>query len=107
MPALMRSVDVFVFPSRYEPFGLVILEALASGLPVISARNAGGAEIVGEGGIIISDPEDIQELSKSMDRLAKDINLRSTMSERAREIATGLSWSHMTERYFEIYDQCR
>ncbi|GAB6848647.1 glycosyltransferase family 4 protein [Paraburkholderia kururiensis] len=49
MPALMRSVDAFVFPSRYEPLGLVLLEAMAAALPVVTARTAGGAEMIEAG----------------------------------------------------------
>lgn len=105
MSNLMRSVDVFVFPSRYEPFGLVILEALASGLPVITAQTAGGAEVIGEGGVVISNPEDIQELAKSMESLSKDTLIRAKMAGKARQIATELSWSRMTERYLELYER--
>jgi glycosyltransferase involved in cell wall biosynthesis len=47
MPTLMHSVDAFVFPSRYEAMSLSLLEALAAGLPVITAKTAGGAEIIG------------------------------------------------------------
>src|SRR6195952_4488939 len=47
MPLLMHSVDAFVFPSRYEAMSLSLLEALAAGLPVITAKTAGGAEIIG------------------------------------------------------------
>lgn len=106
MPSLMRSVDAFVFPSRYEPFGLVLLEALASGLPVITAETAGGAEVIGEGGIVISNPDDIQQLAKSMKSLANDTQVRSDMAKKARRVAAGLSWSRMTNRYFEIYERC-
>ncbi len=49
MPALMRSVDAFVFPSRYEPLGLVLLEAMAAALPVVTARTAGGAQMIEAG----------------------------------------------------------
>lgn len=106
MPALMRSVDAFVFPSRYEPFGLVLLEALASGLPVITAATAGGATVIGDGGIVLSNPEDIQQLANAMLLLANDPKLRSEMAGKALAISAGLSWSGMTDQYFEIYDQC-
>jgi glycosyltransferase involved in cell wall biosynthesis len=106
MANLMRSVDIFVFPSRYEPFGLVILEALASGLPVITALTAGGAEVVGQGGLAISSPDDIDQLVKSMEYLARDTEARATMAKRARQVATELSWTRMTERYLDFYEQC-
>ena len=46
VPRLMRTCDMFVFPSRYEACSLALLEALASGLPVISAKTAGGSELI-------------------------------------------------------------
>ncbi|MCG0583610.1 glycosyltransferase family 4 protein, partial [Burkholderia cenocepacia] len=59
MPTLMRSVDAYVFPSRYEAMSLSLLEAMAAGLPVVTARTAGGAEIITrECGIVLEDPDD-------------------------------------------------
>src|SRR5260370_25449043 len=46
MPLLMKSADCFIFPSRYDPLGLVILEAMATGLPVITSASAGGARLL-------------------------------------------------------------
>ncbi len=62
---LYRAADVFVFPSLYEPFGNVCLEALASGLPCVFSSRSGGAEIVadGENGLILQDPTDAAEMA--------------------------------------------
>ena len=67
MPALMRAADVFVAPSRYEPFSLVVLEAMASGCPVVTATSVGAhplvdaggsADAADAGGVVIADPDD-------------------------------------------------
>ena len=105
MPGLMRSVDAFVFPSRYEPFGLVLLEALASGLPVITTRLAGCSVIVGEGGAVLDNPEDFKTLACWMNELASDENLRSDIGARARRIAEDYSWDRMATQYLQLYEK--
>jgi glycosyltransferase involved in cell wall biosynthesis len=104
MPGLMRSVDAFVFPSRYEAMSLVLLEAMAAGLPVITANSAGGAEIIADGGRILDDPEDFKSLAVLMNELVLDENLRRGLGTRARAIAEDYSWRRMATRYLELYE---
>jgi glycosyltransferase involved in cell wall biosynthesis len=105
MPALMRSVDAFVFPSRYEPMGLVILEALASALPVITVASAGGAEVIdARCGIVLDNPEDASALAGAVTALACDSARARAMGEAARERARALSWQQMAARYLALYD---
>jgi glycosyltransferase involved in cell wall biosynthesis len=106
MPALMRSVDAFVFPSRYEPMGLVLLEALSAGLPVITVRTAGGAEVIEPGsGVVLDDPDDAAALGAAIMRVASDTDYARSLGTRAREVATSLSWQAMAERYLTVYEQ--
>jgi glycosyltransferase involved in cell wall biosynthesis len=106
MPALMRSVDAFVFPSRYEPMGLVLLEALAAGLPVITVRTAGGAEVItSRSGIVLDDPNDHTALAAAIARLASDRAYARRLGQAAREVARTLSWQAMAERYLAVYEQ--
>ncbi|WCM21292.1 glycosyltransferase family 4 protein [Paraburkholderia bryophila] len=106
MPALMRSVDAFVFPSRYEPMGLVLLEALAAGLPVITVRTAGGAEVItADSGVVLDDPNDATALARAIERLAGDPAYARSLGAAAREVAGSLSWHAMAERYLAVYEQ--
>jgi glycosyltransferase involved in cell wall biosynthesis len=106
MPDLMRAADMFVFPSRYEACALVLIEALGSGLPVITAQTTGGAEAVGDGcGIRLPDPEDAPALAAAMRALASDPERRRAMSEAARQVALGLTWEHIGAAYLKLYEE--
>jgi glycosyltransferase involved in cell wall biosynthesis len=105
MPALMRACDAFVFPSRYDPLGLVLLEAMASGLPVLTASTAGGAEILGEGGRVLDDTNDAATLARWMGELAADGALRQQMGVAGREIAERYTWERMAAAYLALYDE--
>ncbi len=104
IPSLMRSVDSFVFPSRYEAMSLVLLEAMASGLPVITAISAGGAELVGDGGRVLNDPDDAQTLAAWMTEFASNPAIRIDMGAKARSVAEKYSWRVMTRQYLDLYE---
>jgi glycosyltransferase involved in cell wall biosynthesis len=104
--ALMQSADMFVFPSQYEPFGLVLLEAMASQLPVITATSAGAAEIITpECGFVLTDPNDVTALGAAMNHLAKDPEARHSMGKVARLVAEQHSWTNMARCYLEIFKE--
>jgi glycosyltransferase involved in cell wall biosynthesis len=103
---LMRAVDLFIFPSRYEAGTLVLLEALASGLPVVTARTAGGCEVMGEGaGRIIEDPNDVDALAGAILEMARDDAARRAASSAARTVAEKYSWTSMAEQYLDLFTQ--
>ena len=103
MPALMRSVDLLLFPSRYEPFGLVLLEALATGLPVVTARSAGASQILTpEVGVVLQDSDDHAMLARTVTELLGDDARRRAMSARARDLARTHSWASMARRYVDL-----
>ncbi|RKF33477.1 glycosyltransferase family 4 protein [Paraburkholderia fungorum] len=106
MPVLMHSVDAFVFPSRYEAMSLSLLEAMAAGLPVVTARTAGGAEIITpECGIVLDDPDDSKALAGAVARLADNDEARRAMGAAASELATGFGWARMAAQYIALYRQ--
>jgi glycosyltransferase involved in cell wall biosynthesis len=106
MPVLMHSVDAFVFPSRYEAMSLSLLEAMAAGLPVVTARTAGGAEIITpDCGIVLDDPDDPKALAGAVARLAENDTARRAMGVAANQLATGFGWARMAEQYIALYRQ--
>ena len=102
--SLMRSTDFFVFPSRYEAHPLVLLEALASGLPVVVSGNFGAADYIKAGGIVFDDPNDVVALRSAMNALVRSPETRKAMGIAAREQALGMQWSQMAAKYLRIYD---
>jgi glycosyltransferase involved in cell wall biosynthesis len=103
---IMQAADFFVFPSRYEACTLVLLEALASGLPVITATATGGAELVTpEAGIVLSETDNVDSLAASLSVLVSDRSLRQQMGEVARTIAQQHSWLKMAQNYLDIFEE--
>lgn len=103
VPDLMRGADFFLLPSRRDSCPLVLLEALASGLPVITSSNVGNANLVDESaGFVLEDPEDVDTLASHARTLATTPSLRASMSESARAIAENYSWDRMAKRYLDL-----
>ena len=105
MPALMRAADFFVFPSRYDPFGLALLEAMATGLAVVTAKSAGASSLVTpEVGFVLEQANDKVALANAMIALTADGNLRQLMGNRARKVAEALSWQSMAQGYIRLFE---
>lgn len=106
LPAVFSAADVFVFPSLFEGFAKVILEAMASGLPVITTPNACDAAAVvdGENGLV-TPVGDVASLAEAMRALADDEARRKKMGERSAAIARAYSWEAYGERCREICEE--
>jgi len=100
------ACDVFVSPTLYEPFGLTVVEAMASALPVITSRLAGAADYIVDGvsGLLLDTPENPEEMASKTALLLSDRELRETMGKRAREVAETLSWDEVARRTLDAYN---
>ena len=100
----MANASVFVLPSRVEPFGIVVLEALRAGRPVVASSRGGAGEIVrdGEHGLV-ADPLDTAALARAIARLLDDASLRERLSVAGRARVSAFDWAPVTDRYREIY----
>jgi UDP-glucose:(heptosyl)LPS alpha-1,3-glucosyltransferase len=87
------AADIFALPTTYEPFGLVIIEAMASGLPVVTSRLAGAATAIEHGvnGLLIDDPRDSARLSAELGRLL-DPDERERMGNAAASTVGAYEW---------------
>jgi glycosyltransferase involved in cell wall biosynthesis len=108
LAAAYASSDIFVFPSTTETLGLAMLEALASGLPVVAAGTGATGEVVEDGANgLLYDPESDESLIRTVGRLVEDDSLRSEMSRAARRAAERRSWKNATRSLCEIYQKAR
>ncbi|AVH66945.1 MULTISPECIES: glycosyltransferase family 4 protein [unclassified Nostoc] len=106
IPQIMQAVDLFVFPSRYEACSLVLLEALSSGLPVITATATGGGELVTpECGIVLSDSDDSDALALALLTLVSSPALIQQMGKAARSVAEKHSWTTMAQTYVDLFEE--
>lgn len=103
MSDLMVATDGFLFPSRYDPFGLVVLEAMASGLPVITSAATGASAVLQDPQWCIEDPEDHEELVNKLRRLAESPSLRAGIGLENRQKSLSHSWHSMAEAYIRLY----
>jgi glycosyltransferase involved in cell wall biosynthesis len=103
---IMKAVDLFVLPSRYEPFGMVVSEAMAAGLPVITTSAAGASEIVTpDCGVVLSDSEDTPALAEALRLLTSNESLRKQMGQTGRLIAEQHSWSSKAQSYIDLFEE--
>jgi glycosyltransferase involved in cell wall biosynthesis len=98
------SADLFVMPSRTETLGFVVLEAMASGLPVVAADAGGIPDLVhpGEDGLLF-DPDRPRELVEQIAGLLNDDGRRRALAQAARKTAEQASWRAETRRLLDAY----
>ncbi len=102
MPTFYREADLTVFLSSYESFGLPILEAMASGCPVLSPNQSSLPEIVGDAGLLVN-PFNIEEVANMMYELLTDDNLREKCIAKGLARAKQFSWESVAMRLIKIY----
>ncbi|MGH9288095.1 MAG: MSMEG_0565 family glycosyltransferase [Acidimicrobiales bacterium] len=106
MAAWYHAADAFAFPSVNEGFGLVVLEAMAAGLPVVLTRLPVFAEYVrfGEDALAVA-PGDDEGLADALEAVAQDGDVRATLPRRGRELAVRFGWDTTAQQHIAIYDE--
>lgn len=102
LPALYQGALAFVHPSRYEGFGLQLVEAMASGVPVLASKTTSLPEVLGGSGLLF-DPEYPDSIAAQMARIAGEPALRIALAEKSRERARFFSWHKAAEQTLRVY----
>ncbi len=101
LAAAYRQADLFVFPSKHDTFGQVVMEAMATGLPVVVTDRGGPRELVDHGvtGFIADDASFVPQVR----RLVESSALRTTMGQNARAAAEARSWTRIFDDLMDLY----
>ncbi|MCS7055201.1 MAG: glycosyltransferase family 4 protein [Thermoflexales bacterium] len=104
LPHLYRAAAVFAFPSTYEGFGLPPLEAMASGVPVVTSNVSSLPEVVGDAGLQVN-PLDVDALARALDQALNDEVWRRHCIERGLARAAQFTWQRAAERLLAVYER--
>lgn len=102
LQGLMTGAQVFLFPSLYEGFGLPVLEALASGTPVVACDTSAIPEVAGEAALLVP-PGDAEAMAEATGMLLSDTTRRQQLIETGRTQAARFTWRAHGEKVHQIY----
>jgi glycosyltransferase involved in cell wall biosynthesis len=102
LPAIYNLGDFFAFPSLYEGFGLPVVEAMASGIAVLTSSTSSLGEVAGDAAVTI-DPTDTDAIADAIVRLATDIDWRRDLADRGLRRARDFSWAQSARDVLAVY----
>jgi len=102
LPMVYNLAECFVFPSLYEAFGLVLVEAMACGCPVVAANAAAIPEVAG-GAALLFDPLDAQELADAILKIAFEPEVRRSLVERGLARAREFTWERTARETLQVF----
>jgi glycosyltransferase involved in cell wall biosynthesis len=104
LPTLYATATMFAMPSLYEGFGIPLLEAMASGTPILAANNSSLPEVVGDSALLL-DANDVNVWTHSMLKLLKDPKLCDEMTTKGLARARKFSWEETARKTISVYER--
>jgi glycosyltransferase involved in cell wall biosynthesis len=106
VPELMLEAETLVHPARWEGFGLVLLEAMRAGLPIVATSVGAIPEVVGDGAGLLVEPDRPAELASVLVDVLRDNDLRERLADRGDKVLrTRFSPGRMADEHAELYDR--
>jgi len=104
LAAIYAAAAVYVHPSWYEGFGIMILEAFAAGTPVVTSNNSSLPEVVGDAGLLV-DPNSSDEVAAAVDRILSEPELAKELVQKGQERLKHYSWAEMAKQTLAVYQE--
>jgi len=104
LPSLYANAAIFLFPSLYEGFGLPVLEAMASGTPVITSNISSLSEIAGDAALLV-DPSDPRELAQAMTAVLSNKVLAGELRTKGLDRTKRFDWANTVRQTMQIYER--
>lgn len=105
LPTIYPAADAFVFPTLYETFALVCLEAMASGLPVLASPVGGIEDYLRDGDNGLHINRDSTEIAAKLDRLLSDRELHARLRAAGIATAQNYAWEKIAQKYLSLFDE--
>lgn len=102
LPALYNLAEMLVFPSLYEGFGFPLVEAMACGLPVVTAATSSLGEVAGDAALCV-DPTSVEQIALAVDTLLRDTDRRETLRQKGLAHAQRFSWPQCAAETLACY----
>lgn len=100
LPAIYRHAELFVLPSLYEGFGLMVLEAMASGTPTAISKSSSLPEVGGDA-VLYFNPYDAEEIARVMGKVLRNDKLKKRLSEKGKERAKKFQWEDFVKVFLK------
>ncbi len=100
--SLYSAADLLIFPSLVEGFGLPVIEAMASGTPVITSNTTSLPEVSGEAAILV-DPYDVEKIAEATNKVLTDENLKNNLIKKGLAWSRKFNWRQTSEQTMKIY----